>query len=831
MSHNIKCSRKMQVFLKMALAFLVTLLLSYTVFSHVFLLLDDTTVIKIEDTAKKNHKSGGTDVRIVSVKINDRVIPFQELEFEEGMWIYLDDLLVSVNPTNPTFITYETQKAEKIEVELQKHEGSGIVRIFANEKVIGEMDLYSSFWDSIIFEKDLGRIAILSNFPMFLALYIAVILFLWGWVAAFKHLKWQKSPWKRYGAVMASYTLFFLGCFIYGQLKAGIQITLVVSLLGFFLLLIYMMVEKYNKKAIVVLSNILLLFISSFVLAFAVENINNNISNITWNYLLGNVVIYFTVLLSLFLLLANMTASAIVGSIVICAYGVANYYVVLFRGSPIVPGDFFTITTAGTVASNYHYVINWEMFSSIMITVIWCCAILSIFNGANKTGRRETLFCVIPLGLLIGCLLGSDFYKPTLDFWNLNNNTKKYGVAMSLISNIRRMRVAEPEDYSYETIEAMWEQYKTLDQIDKKVNVIAIMNEAYSDLSILSDCLDSDAYMPYYNSMSEDTIKGRAMVSTFGGGTSNTEYEFLTGNSIGFIPGTIPYQQFVLKDTFSLAKVLKERGYTTTAIHPYDKRGYSRYRVYPYLGFDKFIDVTAFDNPELSRDLYITDEESYKKIIEVFEENQRSGVPSFIFNVTMQNHSGYTTGFYGDNSIKVPEKEGEFPDVEEYLTLIKESDEAIRVLIEYFREVEDPTAIVMFGDHQPKIEDEFYEEMMGKPLSQWSLEEVQKRYEVPFFIWTNFDIDEQDDLFTSVNYLSGIMFEAAGIPLVPYQNFLLKTMEIIPAMNINGYMDEVGRWHSYNEESAKSPLLENYWELQYNNMFASKKCSKWFGME
>ena len=31
---------------------------------------------------------------------------------------------------------------------------------------------------------------------------------------------------------------------------------------------------------------------------------------------------------------------------------------------------------------------------------------------------------------------------------------------------------------------------------------------------------------------------------------------------------------------------------------------------------------------------------------------------------------------------------------------------------------------------------------MGKPLSALSLEEVQQRYKVPFFIWANYDIQE-----------------------------------------------------------------------------------------
>ena len=117
--------------------------------------------------------------------------------------------------------------------------------------------------------------------------------------------------------------------------------------------------------------------------------------------------------------------------------------------------------------------------------------------------------------------------------------------------------------------------------------------------------------MAYYNSLDTNTVKGHLLVSTIGGGTSNSEYEFLTGNSIAFVPGTVPYQQFVLKDTFSLARLFKDRGYTTLALHPYDGSGYNRERVYSYFGFDYFYDMDSFTDPELVRNRYISDTVSY----------------------------------------------------------------------------------------------------------------------------------------------------------------------------------------------------------------------------
>ena len=91
---------------------------------------------------------------------------------------------------------------------------------------------------------------------------------------------------------------------------------------------------------------------------------------------------------------------------------------------------------------------------------------------------------------------------------------------------------------------------------------------------------------------------------------------------MAFLQGTVPYQQFVKGQTDSLTDDLKQKGYTTVALHPYGRYGYSRDKVYPALGFDEYLDQTSFENPELERDWCVTDEESYKKVIEIFEKTE-----------------------------------------------------------------------------------------------------------------------------------------------------------------------------------------------------------------
>ena len=157
------------------------------------------------------------------------------------------------------------------------------------------------------------------------------------------------------------------------------------------------------------------------------------------------------------------------------------------------------------------------------------------------------------------------------------------------------------------------------------------------------------------------------------------------------------------------------------------------------------------------------------------------------------------------------------------MSLIKLADEALEYLITYFSEQEEPTIILIFGDHQPYVEDEFYNELLSKSFADiTSKEAIEKKYITPFMIWANFDINKEKynnitDL--SANYLSSLLLDIAQIQKTPYLEFLDNLRTEIPIITGNGYMDKNGLYHDFYEETPYSKLLENYNYLQFNNMF------------
>lgn len=102
---------------------------------------------------------------------------------------------------------------------------------------------------------------------------------------------------------------------------------------------------------------------------------------------------------------------------------------------------------------------------------------------------------------------------------------------------------------------------------------------------------------------------------------------------------------------------------------------------------------------------------------------------------------------------------------EQYIALAQASDDALEELIGYYSQVEEPTLIVFFGDHQPPLKNAFYEELYGKKLSERTTAEVLQQYAVPFFLWANYDIPEQNGVILSPNYLGVLTAQTAGLPL------------------------------------------------------------------
>ena len=583
--------------------------------------------------------------------------------------------------------------------------------------------------------------------------------------------------------------------------------------------------------------NLPLFAVTAYGSFFLLEFLTHNPWEMEWMPQLLNILV-IALLMGLLIGICGRFCTGLRFAIVICMIvGIANYYTMEFRDSPILPWDLLSVQTAMSVTSNYEFAVTWKEANTLL-------GFLLLLAAAGKSEARcgrvrvraaAAAACLISI-FGVKTLMGMETVTDrVLTFSNLFTQWATYrdnGFFISFMTNLKYMDIKEPEGYSAERadeiVRAGAQEYDAAHAKeeyaaeDEQPNIIVIMNESFSDLAVLHEFGVSEDYMPYLHSMmeSDEALTGTLYVSVLGGNTANSEYEFLTGNSMAFLPsGSVAYQQYVNSRIPSMVWDLEEQGYQTFASHPYGASGWDRDEVYPWLGFAESFFRPDFRNPRLIRK-YVSDESQYQFLEEKMAEKSEDG-PVFSFHVTMQNHGGYSR-VYENFPIQVELTEIEGHEAtENYLTLIQESDRALQELISFYEETEEPTLIVFFGDHQPSdFVANCIQSLGGKETSGMTLEELQRRYQVPYLIWANFDLGEDAHETLSVNYLGALTAEKAGIELSDHQKYLLNLQEKIPVITANVYMDRNGELHEIQDVREEDrELIAEYEIVCYRYLF------------
>lgn len=553
------------------------------------------------------------------------------------------------------------------------------------------------------------------------------------------------------------------------------------------------------------------------------------ISEMAWNTILStisfkavclNYLIWLAIQIGVFWISRNIHVSCYITLFSAFIFGVVNYYVLLFKGNPLTPSEILAAGTAIQVMGNYKFAIEDAIVNAILLLMMSLCVFQFIPKSNVKKERKELGYQVLigaaGIAVIFAVLINVEWstlsgLKPNQ--WDQRAGWSRNGGALSFVMDGQAMMIKKPEGYSVKAAEEILSTVEVKEEVQEvKPSVIAIMNESFVDVASLGG-ISSDPYLTNFNGISNYLVRGNTYASVYGGGTCNSEFEFLSGCSMANLSGSVyPYEMYNLDDIDSLPQIFSDNGYETIAIHPAQEENWNRRKVYEDIGFDDFISLEDMDKPKTIRGYYASDEESYKQVIQSYESAEG---PVFIFNITMQNHGGYD-GVGGIASlgeiepIKVSDPWGQDSAFVTWLTLIRESDKAFQGLIEYFSQKEEPVIICMFGDHLPKLDWSLFNVNSGV------LEELQKLYCTPYIVWSNFEIPEMNqNKNMSINYLGVNVLEYAGIT-TSYTQFLLDLQKEIPIVNAKGYQTKDGVWHNLEEKNA---LLEQYEMVQYYQLF------------
>lgn len=601
-----------------------------------------------------------------------------------------------------------------------------------------------------------------------------------------------------------------------------------------------------------------LLFLAGLFAGLALEVPSNH--DFTWTYplcMLLEWALVTALLAGLFFLFQRRSGPATALVIGLFVLGMAEYFVIGFRSMPITPSDLTALSTAAAVSTGYtYYVTAYCLYAFVFMCVsVLCLQLASAFRPPKGGRTRRGLVVNLVVGALciagvVGHVTLIDYYNTlqiTVYTWRPLESYYRQGFIPTFVSEAQTFTPPKPTGYSVEGAEELVESYsdgyeESAEDDEEREEaegqfeedsptVIVVMNETFCDLSDLEEMHAGYEGPTYFKSIDDAVQRGSLYVSALGGGTANTEFEFLTGSSMAYLgSGMYPYTTYDLTGVENLARQFDDLGYTSIAMHPNHASNWNRENAYEDLGFEEFLDIDDFEDAETLRDM-VTDKATYDKILELLEEDDD---PQFIFDVTMQNHSGYDTGlipYYLQENLYIDGQTD--PEVNEFVSLIEQSDEALEYFVGELEDLDREVILVFFGDHQPYFSTNYND--------RWFTDEdeavhSERIWQTDYVIWANYDVagrtqeSEEEDL--SCNYLGAELMELIGAPLTDYQKATLEAEETLPLLNVTGFQDSDGAWYlkgaDVGEDSTESAreaeeTRVDLWEMQYLQLFGDGK--------
>ena len=287
--------------------------------------------------------------------------------------------------------------------------------------------------------------------------------------------------------------------------------------------------------------------------------------------------------------------------------------------------------------------------------------------------------------------------------------------------------VNPPENYSYDSIKNLLSNNNTNTNSqtsdETTPNIVFIMSESFSDFRVFDSLdIDSEIYSGF-DSVGAEGYVGNSVVPTFGGYTTRTEFELLTGlPTYAIDTPSIPQNLLKNQDIINtIPSYFKSLGYSTSYIHPFSKTFYDRDTLYAEYGFDElyFDDNMTVETKNFRR--YISDESVFNQIKSVLQSNEN---PSYIFATTMQNHQPY----YDETA------EGS-DQLSYYLDGIKETSDQLRDFTNWLKEYDEDVLLVFVGDHFPFFtpDDNVYDRL------GISNDNADLIYNQKYILWNNYD--------------------------------------------------------------------------------------------
>ena len=548
---------------------------------------------------------------------------------------------------------------------------------------------------------------------------------------------------------------------------------------------------------------------------FFIETVSRHSPIEAWNYMVGSPLVFFYnagmifVTFMIVYLVKRRVFARIILSVFWLFLGVCNGVMLLKRVTPFNAQDLKTFTEGLSLFTNYFSIFELIMMGvGIGAVIIWGVAMWR--RGGQYEGRMHR---VVALGgLVVSCVVFSVVTTLAIDnrvvstyFGNIAFAYEDYGLPYCFSASLFNTGIAEPNDYSEETIDRIGnngEMAKSKADTEQRPNVIFVQLESFFDTREYEALQTSEDPLPNLRKMSEEYPSGYFKVPSVGAGTANTEFEVLTGMNLRYFgPGEYPYKTILKEQSAeSAATAFASFGYGTHALHNNGGNFYSRAKVFDNIGFDSFTSKEFMNVLQMTENGWAKDDILLTHINDSLNSTEQQ---DFIFTISVQGHGNYPEEKIIENpriTATGLETEGKNNSWEYYVNQVYEMDQFAANLVQMMEERGEPAVVVFYGDHLPTMG------LEAKDLKSRYL------YNTNYVIWNNIGLEKQDRNIPAYQITADVM-ERIGLhggTVFNYHQGRRKTKDYLQDLELLQYDVLYGKQFAYKKNS---PIVEGHMEM------------------
>ena len=482
-------------------------------------------------------------------------------------------------------------------------------------------------------------------------------------------------------------------------------------------------------------------------------------------------------------------------SVVWLILGITNFVLLGMRTTPLAAIDFGLIVSCFGIIEVYLNLFQIVLIAAGIVLVLF--GLYRLFRRTRKLTftpitriRRIGAALISCTGFALILAFSLHIGAFTTDFPDLSKAYEDYGFAYCFSLSVLDRGVDRPVDYSEESIDEILENIETEAAAEpagptpdtaapnRQPNIITVQLESFFDVTRLKDLSFSEDPTPIFRALKDEFPSGYLTVPSIGAGTANTEFEILTGMNLDdFGAGEYPYKTVLRQSTCeSAAYNLRTLGYSAHALHNNTGTFYERHRVYSMLGFETFTPLEHMTDVVCNPLGWAKDAVLTHEIRACLDSTAGT---DFVFAVSVQPH-----GKYPDDNIVTEQNAYDLPALIDrlfdasdddtdvmpgnisgnvtatltddeladqritvagiddpalaaqyryYVNQLYETDAFIGALVADLSASDEPTVLVLYGDHLPCFD-----------YTEEDFADGSTPYQTEYVIWSNFPLVASD---------------------------------------------------------------------------------------